>query len=410
MAKKYSSVLGVDIGSQNIKIAEIKLQGKSPVVTAWGIAQTPQGAADHIGIHDPEPIAQTLKQLCAMVGSSATDVVVNMTGQGSVLVRTLEVPVMNDAELRQHMDWEVTRNIPFAESTVTSDYKAYPPEPTTPQNMDVVMAIATQSSVMGMVSLLKKAGKKPAAFDVEPLGLGRALQTCYGPQFDEKRVCLVDIGHKASSINIYRDAKLVMPRQIPIGGEMFTRAIADGIGVPFEEAQFLKHSKAELNAAAATAQAFNPFEQDFGGASTQQMSAYNPFADLDAPAAPEPEPVPDFNAPVSAPVPAQTQDPEVARLSQAMAAVTDEFVAEIRRSLDYYRGKGGDVDAIVLCGGGAKLNGLSAYLEAALGVPTSVFDPFGNVPANSKKSDMALLEEHRPDFAMAVGTALHICY
>ncbi|MFX8848715.1 hypothetical protein ABTM68_20930, partial [Acinetobacter baumannii] len=63
---------------------------------------------------------------------------------------------------------------------------------------------------------------------------------------------------------------------------MFTRSIADGIGVPFEEAQFLKHNKAELNPAAANAQSFNPFESDFGGAQTQQFNAYNPFADLDA--------------------------------------------------------------------------------------------------------------------------------
>jgi Tfp pilus assembly PilM family ATPase len=57
MAKRYSSVLGVDIGSQNIKVTEVKMQGKNPAVTAWGMAQTPQGAVDHNGIHDAEQIA-----------------------------------------------------------------------------------------------------------------------------------------------------------------------------------------------------------------------------------------------------------------------------------------------------------------------------------------------------------------
>jgi len=44
-------------------------------------------------------------------------------------------------------------------------------------------------------------------------------------------------GHKTTSINIYRNGKLLMPRQIPIGGEMFTRAIADGLGISMAEAE-----------------------------------------------------------------------------------------------------------------------------------------------------------------------------
>ncbi|MFX5145983.1 hypothetical protein ABTC84_19450, partial [Acinetobacter baumannii] len=85
---------------------------------------------------------------------------------------------------------------------------------------------------------------------------------------------------------------------------MFTRSIADGIGVPFEEAQFLKHNKAELNPAAANAQSFTPFESDFGGAQTQQVNAYNPFADLDAaPVEDVPSATPDFSAPPADPAP-----------------------------------------------------------------------------------------------------------
>jgi len=178
MAKKYNSILGVDIGSQTIKIAEVRLQGRQPSVTALGMAQTPEGAVDHIGVHDSESVGQVLKQLCASSGVSVGDVVVSMAGQGSVLVRTLEVPNMNESELKQHMDWEITRNIPFAESTVVSDFKAFPPESAAAQNMDVVMAISPQSAVDLIVDMVKKAGKKTEMPTAEELvGLPPALET-----------------------------------------------------------------------------------------------------------------------------------------------------------------------------------------------------------------------------------------
>ncbi len=113
MAKNLSGAVGVDIGSQSIKIAEIKLSGGLPTITALAQAMTPEGAVDHIGIHDSEAVGNVLKQLCGSAGVGTKDMVVSIAGQGAVLVRTLEVPNMSPAELDQHMEWEITRNVPF---------------------------------------------------------------------------------------------------------------------------------------------------------------------------------------------------------------------------------------------------------------------------------------------------------
>lgn len=411
MAKKYNSILGVDIGSQTIKIAEVRLQGRQPAVTALGMAQTPEGAVDHIGVHDSESVGQVLKQLCAASGVSVGDVVVSMAGQGSVLVRTLEVTNMNDSELKQHMDWEITRNIPFAESTVVSDFKAFPPDSPSAQNMDVVMAISPQSAVDLIVDLVKKAGKKTAALDVEPLGLARSLAMSYEGDVAGKNVCLVEIGHKTTAINIYRDGKLLMPRQVPLGGEMFTRAIADNMNLSFEEAEHLKHTKGEVpsSASAAPANTFNPFD---AGASTQQFAPYNPFADgTETPAEAAAEEITEVvPVPESIPEPVSTgMSEEGTRIFNAMAGILDEFCAEVRRSIDYYRSKGGEVDVIMLCGGGSKLTNLSSFLESSVGLPVSVLDPLKNITLNAKKmdgDDSGLKNE----YAVAVGNGLHICF
>lgn len=402
MAKKLNSVVGIDIGGQSIKIAEIRRQGSENVVTALGMAQTPEGTVDHTGLHDPVAVGDVLKQLCAMAGVSVNDAVVSLSGQNTVMVRVLnDVPVMSDAELKTHMEWEITRSVPFSESTVVSDFQAFPKADAAAQHLDVVMAVATQSSTDALTGMLKRAGKKPAAYDVEALAVARSLDNSYGAAVNGKQVCVIDVGHKTMSINIYKGSHLAMPRQVPIGGEHFTRAIADGLGVSFDEAEVLKTTKADVPSQLATS-AFNPFS----AGATQQVTSYNPFADPVEPAPADPEPAAE---PVADPAPVAVDD-EAGKLNGAMAQVLDEFVVEIRRSIDHYKSKGGDVDLVMLCGGGGKLKGLDGFLGASLGVETQLLDPLNNVSLALKKEGAGFDGSNNLDFAVAVGNGLHISY
>jgi type IV pilus assembly protein PilM len=400
MAKKLNNVLGVDIGSQYIKIAEMRLAGRQATITALGMAATPEGAVDHMGVHDGAAVSAVLKQLCAASGVSVGDAVVSLSGQSSVLVRTLEVPKMNDDELKKHMDWEITRNIPFAESTVVSDFKAYAAD-NGAQNMDVVMAIAPQSAVDSLVDLVKKSGKKAAAFDVEPLGLARVFSVGYETRLSGKTVCIVEMGHKTTAINMYKDGQLLMPRQVPIGGEILTRAISEGMSVAMDEAEQLKTSKVEIPDSAAAGGGAAP-------AAGGDFAPYNPFADSGDGS--EEAPAEESAAPAPVPDDAPAGDPEAMRLYNSIASVMDEITAEVRRSVDYFRSKGGDVHQVLLCGGAAKLKGLPEFLRAQLGISTELMDPFTGVQVKAKKADPAMIEESKQDFAVVVGNGLHILF
>ena len=466
MAKKLSSVLGIDIGSSKIKVCEIKTQGKEPVVTALGIADTPDGAVDHTGIFNPDAVGDALKQAIASSGATTGFAVVSLAGQASVLVRTLEVPKMNPAELKDHMQWEINRNIPFAESTIVSDFKALGGEEDDAQNMDVVMAIAPQSAVDTLNQALKRAGKNAEAIDVEPLSLARTIRQNYEDGAGERTTCIVEVGHKTTSINIYHGSKLLMPRQVPMGGELFTRAIADGMGMGIEEAEAAKREIAIPDDVADRLAAPNdPFGgfggadfggggADFGGAggagATQEFSQFNPFADdvpayspdgagYGAPAPLDADPL-DYGTPASldaepgdAPTAANpydaapatdatggydaapaydatpapvADDPRVA----AMLPVLEEFLGEVRRSIDYFRSRGGDVETVYLTGGGAKLKGLSTFLGRSLGIECDAYDPLRRLNSSMKKVAPGFVDEHREEFSIAIGNGLHIFF
>lgn len=425
MAKKLNSVLGVDIGSQRIKIAEIRAQGRDAVVTALGMIPTPEGAVDHTGVYNSEAVGAAIKQCIADAGATCPFIVASISGQASVLVRTLEVPRMNPTELKEHMQWEINRNIPFAESTVVSDFRPLQDTDPNSANMDVVMAISPQSAIDTLMACVKKAGKNLAAIDVEPLAIARSLQLSYSDSIQNETVCVVDMGHRTTSINIYKDGKLLMPRQVPIGGEMFTKAIADALTISVTEAENTKVLKSEIPDSAADAVAspvagfaapgatqeftpYNPFGED-QPAAPAAPAAYNPFADASiapAPGTPEPEATPAAQAAPSA-APA---DGESLRVYNAFAPVLEEFVAEVRRSIDYFRSRGGDVNRIFLSGGAARMKGFPSFLTKSLGVTCDNYDAMRRLNVSAKKVAPDYIDEHRQEFVIAIGNGLHILF
>jgi type IV pilus assembly protein PilM len=437
MAKRLTSVLGIDIGSEFIKICEVKSQGGSPTVTAMGITPTPEGSVDHTGIFNPEAVSVALKKVIGDCGATVQSAVVTITGQNSVLVRTLEVPKMNPAELKEHMQWEINRNIPFAESTIVSDFKPLGDDDPNSPNMDVVMAISPQSAIDTLVQCVKKAGRSLGAIDVEPLSVARTLASNYEDLYGSHTVCIVEVGAKTTSINMYKSAKLLMPRHVPLGGELFTRSIADAYAISIADAEAMKREKLEIPESAAFAldvnfstpgptqefQPYNPFSDDpvpqfaqeenltappsYGGA-----GAFDPMGDAPMPATESytSEEL-DAVAPVdSTPASVSVPDSESQRLFQAVASVLDEFVSEVRRSVDYFRSRGGDLDTVLLCGGGSRIKGLAPYLSKTLGIHCDSFDPLRRLNVNARKLPPTFTEEYKSELAIAIGNGLYIFY
>ncbi len=85
-----------------------------------------------------------------------------------------------------------------------------------------------------------------------------------------------------------------------------------------------------------------------------------------------------------------------------------DLVTEIKRSVDYYRGRSGDatVDMMLLSGGTARLANLDQLLAGELGLPVRVADPFEAVPVQSSQYPEEYLKQIAPLFAVCVGLGL----
>lgn len=252
-------LVGIDIGTQQIKIVELRPGKTGLTVSALGLGPTPLGVIQNGIITDPAAMGSAVKQLMRESGITAKRAVGSIAGQNAVVIRIIEVPRMTDAELKETMKWEVERHVPFAPSETQIDYQ--PLTPRTPEaasgpNMEVLLAVAQQDAVANYLDVMFAAGLDPVAVDIEPLAIARAVldlnhgevvvrpQTMPG-EIDyssppPETVAVVNIGAANTEIAIFQGDQLAFPRSLPLAGDSLTRAIAESLQYTIDQAERVK--------------------------------------------------------------------------------------------------------------------------------------------------------------------------
>ena len=303
--------------------------------------------------------------------------------------------------------------------------------------MEVVLAVAQQDAVDGLVDIADKLGLEPYAIDVEPLALARSLLLTQ-PDLQSLNVAVVNLGAEATSIDIYSQGYLSFPRILPTGGNMFTRAIADRLMIAEAEAEQLKVQLAEvlMDQIPQSTSPFGTPGMPTGGFYTPGLGSEptiapepSPFmtpgsftapepSEPEIPPSPfavpgEPEPAETAQAAPEPALPAQSPiDPRKVEVFRAIYPLLEELVSEIRRSIEYFRSRNPDADVqmIVLCGGGAIMPNLDQFIATAVGIPTVVGNPFKGVQLQVKRHGPEYVAANAHLMAVAVGMGLHASF
>jgi type IV pilus assembly protein PilM len=415
-------MVGLDIGSSLIKAVELRPGKDAFRLTALAVMPTPEGMVDGGNILAPADLGQAIKGLLASNGFSTKNVVSSVSGQQSLVVRIIEVPLMTETELKETMRWEIERHVPFSSSEIVMDYVSLPPNPQNPdaQNMEVLMAVAQEGLVSNHLDTIAAAGLTPKAIDIEPLASARALVNISDGGGMGHTVAIVNIGASATDFSIIRNGDLIFPRILPIAGNTFTKAIADVMGKTMDEAERLKCEYATARAPAGAAlpppepaaPAPEPAPEppaptiEIGGDAVMPAPPKATTLSLDEDAALGP--VPPRPAPPE-PSPLQASPGGVeAEVCNAISPVLSDLADEIGRSLQYYRSRAADqeIEKLLLTGGTMQIRGLAEYLEGELQIPVGVADPTAYVRAAGPKVTQQHLDEVGVLIPVALGLAM----
>jgi len=364
--RRAKSMVGLDIGTSRVKLVELVARGASVELARAAVELTPVDVIRDGRVVQPEQVAAVIKKALAAGHFRPGEVVAAIAGQG-VVVRHVQFPKMPEEELREALKWEGQKHIPFPVEDAVVDFEVIhgvaDPEAA---SMEVMLVAAQRSIVDSHLAAIELAGLNVVAVDVQPFTVLRALRyeppgAGRPPAAGNGIVAYVDIGAGTTDIVIADGEIIRFTRIVPVGGYSFTRAIADGLGVGFEEAERIKIDEARV---------------------------YPDHSQLDA------------------------LDARRRVIADAVLDTARAIGTEVRRSLDYHdlqlQGRRDDaaVSRVVLAGGGSVLDGLDQYLQGELGLPTTMCDPLRNIAINPKVAAKLDLDKLGPMLAVGIGLAL----
>lgn len=225
------SILGVDIGTNNIKIAQITTKDNVHNLDTYGLVNV----AFEIDEKEDtvEKTVAVLKNLMQQAGVTTKKVVASLPNS-AVFTSVLDMPALSDSELKNAVEFEAKKYVPLPVSEMTLSWTKVEKNP---DGKEKVLLTAVPNVILkGYLRIFELAKLEPLALEIESLALIRALV----PEDKKENILLIDIGAKSTHLNIIEGGNLLLTRNIPLGGESITNKIAESLKISIARAEQFK--------------------------------------------------------------------------------------------------------------------------------------------------------------------------
>ena len=338
------SIIGLDIGSRNIKAVQLKETKDVYTLERLGITSLDSELIVDGSILDSTRVVEAIKELVLTTDIKAKNTTLSVSGHSSVIIKRITLPEVSEDELSESIKFEAEQYIPFDIEDVMLDFQILGLAEEEGM-MDVLIVAVKRDKINEYVSVVKEAGLTPAVVDIDSFALENMHELNY--EFNEEaNVALINVGASMINMNIIKGGVSVFTRDSSVGGNLYTEALQREFSISFEDAERLKE-----------------------GGEIESISMEKADSVLDT--------------------------------------ASNEIVIEISRSFDYFRDTTNyeNIDEIILSGGVALIGDFPAFLAERTGINVSVAQPFKNI--NIPDSfDSEYIKKIEPLMAVVVGLAL----
>lgn len=333
--------VGLDIGSKTIKVVELSNERNSWRLRASGIVGykgvPPWQVKDE---KELAPLVEALRKLYKEAKISSRNVSIALS-ESSVYTRIVKFPMLTDSELASAVRWEAEQYIPIPASEAVIQHQVIErKETSSPPSVNVLLVAAPRVVVEKYVRTIEMAGLNLVSIETELISLSRSLGV------EGQTVLIADIGARATDIAIVKNSKLVFARPYPTGGDAFTRAVAQYLGIDQTQAEEYKRTY---------------------GLTASQLEG---------------------------------------KVRQSLEPVIHLAADEMNKAVHFYQSesKGDQIHSIILSGGSAGLPDIANMLTQILGLEVVVGNPFSkiNVDPEAVKS----LTGYAPFYSVSTGLAM----
>jgi type IV pilus assembly protein PilM len=400
--------IGVDFGSDSLRLAQVEQIG----ITA-GAADFKLVAAARMDVpahlrHDlPNRMAffaDALRELWSK-GRFAGKKAVLALPAASMTIQHLRIARMEEEALKQALPWEARGKLPYDPShAVLRHLVAGEIHQDGEQKNEVILMAAQRELVNQLLAAAGRAKVEVVGMTTEP----RAIVDCFGHVYRRKSdtgatTLYIDMGCQATRAYIARGQQILFARVVPIGSELFTRAVSQALQINVDEARLLRNKLSQMPSGqpsspdAERASGTNDAGPASDAAAVEDAVAAAGQVDRRAPLAP-------------VRVPPAAYHPDAERVAESYREPIAKLVEELSLGRRYHEATFPTllVNRAIFIGGEARHRGLCQEIARGLQLPAQVGDPMVRLGRNSEVDPDGDIDPKapNPDWSVALGLSM----
>ena len=237
-------LIGVDVSATALKLVELSEAGKGAYrLERYAIEPLPKDVVTDGNIANLDQVADALRRAHKRLGSRNRNIALALPA-AMVITKKIIVPAgQTEEELELQVETEANQYIPFALDEVNLDFQTLGPAPSSPDEVEVLIAASRKEKVEDRVAIADAAGLKPRVMDVESYATEEAFRLV-APSLPangrDQNIALVDIGAHVMHFYVLRNNQILFSRDQAFGGNQLTHEIQRAFNLSPEEAESAK--------------------------------------------------------------------------------------------------------------------------------------------------------------------------
>ncbi|HER24908.1 MAG TPA: type IV pilus assembly protein PilM [Candidatus Atribacteria bacterium] len=352
-------MFAIDFGSRSIKVAKLRKVSDGYELENYGLTLSPEGAIANGEIFNPIVVAEALSELLKECGIRDNRAIIAITGQ-KVIVREIVLPLMEEKELMAGVMWEAPKYVPYDldESIIDAEKVEEFVEKDGNKMMRILLVAAPKTTIQPYMEILRKARIKPKIIDIVSSANIRAFQKNLSEKKEEEQDSsivdmILSIGASNTNLTLVENGNLKFTRDILVGGNDITKAIAKSLNLSFEEAEKLKReTKISLGK--------------------------------------------------------EIEEEEKNESEKIIIKILNQITKEIRKSLSYYKTQSQKVkyNQMILSGGCANIDNIKELLSEQFEIPVIIGTPLERIKVDERVFDVKRLKKLEDTLATVMGLAM----
>lgn len=340
---KSAGWVGVDIGSSSVKLVSLSQHGRNLRIQGYASVALPPTAVVDGNVEIPGEVSNAIERGLKLCGVKVS-AAITAVPSSAVITKYLEISnAFTGYELEEQIQIEADQFIPYPLDEVALDFEVLGPVETVPDLNEVLLVACRRDDADAREDAINGSGLKCEVIDIDTYAIERVLPLLGVDSSEGKITGIVDIGAATLTLNVFKGSKIIYNREQAFGGNDLTNMI---------------HQQSGLESADIERQLQN--------------------GELDS-----------------------------SIVDSLVLPFRTTVVQQISRALQFYYSSGspGQLSRLLIAGGTAGLEGLSAMVEEETGVKTDIANPFQQMEVDAKINP-SRLEKDAPSLLKACGLAL----